>query len=284
MIEDSWGNYGDGVYPGELIGVDRDAAYKALTSGDSWYGEMDLGSTPFTNWEKDLVPRPDIPQVPQGALTRSNEIPGQGAFPGMSLATIVALANPWRDERGRFAEKGYSASGASITGQPVRHGEMTRDDARRILDDKIVPRIQHDIALGLAYLEEGGARWDYDGPGGIGLMQSIHKVTQAEKISDLEYDSDKDMWAALNGDERRLNRWAQHLADTENMVYKPMDANPESPSLAQYQKDFTAALEGAVADMASNPAMSMAIDRYGQVDITQRNSAGRPGSTTTPTT
>jgi len=113
VIEDSWRNYGDGVYPGELIGVDRDAAHDVLTSGRNWHGEMYVGSNPYTNWEKEFLSRPEDIIVPHGQ-DRPEQIPGQGElFASLTMSGGVAFANTWRDERGRFAEKGYQVSGAA---------------------------------------------------------------------------------------------------------------------------------------------------------------------------
>ena len=129
VIEDSWRHYGDGVYPGELIGVDRDAAHDVLLSGPSWHGEIYVGSNSYTNWEKEFLSRPEDVYVPQGQ-DRPEQIPGQGElFASLTIDSSVSLANDWRDERGRFAPKGYVPSISTlIDNWTVDHkGEPTRE-------------------------------------------------------------------------------------------------------------------------------------------------------------
>jgi len=115
VIEDGWRNYGERVYPGELIGVDRDAAHDVLTSADPWHGQRHVGSSFYTNWEKEFLSRPEDVTVPRGQ-DRPEQIPGQRElFVSSTMSGGVAFANTWRDEMGRFAEKGYIAAGVAST-------------------------------------------------------------------------------------------------------------------------------------------------------------------------
>ena len=182
-----------------------------------------------------------------------------------ALPTIVHLANPWRDERGRFAEKGHGSfrsPGTLIT------GELTVADGRRMIDMMYGPRRMAAIEEAQAWREENPYAPSYKAPGGIqSALDYIDQHADTERISDVP-DEFKEWWAVDHGDNRRLNRWAKELIGPNyGALYDTVE--PDEKFMQAWN------------EVSTNPAMVQAVEVWGEMPtvrvVGERNMSGLMG-------
>jgi hypothetical protein len=149
--------------------------------------------------------------------------------------TIEAFANPWRDERGRFAEKGYAAMPAARIGE--RFDTIDKRMTRQAIDTIFGPRLLAGNVHDRRFAQFNQKREQDPGYKG-------------------EDDFEKDLAALQDGNNRRLNHWAKKMVE-QDAAGVEYETDPEK----------LAFIDQALADTADNAAMKAAVDLYGEIPV-----------------
>jgi hypothetical protein len=168
------------------------------------------------------------------------------------VLTIEEFSNPWRDEDGRFAEKGHSYVPGAGEYTAQIHNAFDVGYGRAVIDEAVAPRI-------MKALEDLRA-------GTIDRQSSIDRdlIAYERKRADgskLTTDFEKNIAAIEDGNNRRLNHWAKKIAADDAIGNKPLDLDNVD------DRKFRTQLDEQMAVIGDNPAMAMAVERFGKVPI-----------------